>query len=93
MRENNPKVGLWMSQSGSPRLAPYQILILATTTVTLPVLELSIDFLLALIISKAILVALIGRVSLDVKLMPGGLSNLKHFSTCVLGLLYPLEWV
>ncbi len=44
---------------------------MATTAVTLPVLEFSIDFLLALIMSKAVLVALIGQVSLDVKFMPG----------------------
>jgi len=49
-----------------------KIFIMVTTAVTLPVLELSIDFSLALIISKAVLVALIGQVSLDTKLMPGG---------------------
>ncbi len=65
---------------------------MATTAVTLPVFEFSINFLLALIISKDVLVALIGRVSLDVKLMPVGLSNLKRLSTCVLGLLYPLSY-
>jgi hypothetical protein len=65
---------------------------MATTTVTLPVLEFSVNFLLALIISKAVLVALIGQVSLDVKLMPVGLSNLRRLSTCVLGLLYPLSY-
>jgi hypothetical protein len=65
---------------------------MATTAVTLPVMEFSIDFLLALIISKAVLVALIGRVLLDVKLMPGGLSNLKRLSKCVLGLLYSLSY-
>ncbi len=65
---------------------------MAPTAVTLPVLEFLIDFLLALIISKAVLVALIGRVLLDVKLMPGGLSRLKRLSKCVLGLLYPLSY-
>jgi hypothetical protein len=65
---------------------------MAKTAVTLPVLEFSIDFSLALIISKAVLVALIGRVLLDVKLMPVGLSNLKHLSKCVLRLLYPLSY-
>ncbi len=70
-----------------------KIFIMATTAVTLPVLEFLIDFLLALIISKAVLVALIGQVLLDAKLMPGGLSNLKHLSKCVLGLLYPLSYL
>ncbi len=69
-----------------------KIFIMATTAVTLPVLEFLIDFSLALIISKAVLVALIGRVSLDGKLMPGGLSNLKRLSKCALGLLYPLSY-
>jgi hypothetical protein len=68
------------------------IFIIATTAVTLPVFEFSINFLLALIISKAVLVALIGRVSLDVKLMPVGLSNLKCLPKCVLGLLFPLSY-
>jgi hypothetical protein len=58
-----------------------------------PVLEFSIDFSLALIISKDVLVALIGRVLLDVKLMPGSLSNLKRLSKCSLGLLYPLPYL
>ena len=53
---------------------------MATTAVTLPVLEFSINFLLALIMFKAVLVALIGRVSLDIKSMPMGLSNLKRLS-------------
>jgi hypothetical protein len=53
-----------------------KIFIMATTAVTLPVMEFLIDFSLALIISKAILVALIGRVLLDVNFMPGGLFNL-----------------
>jgi hypothetical protein len=70
-----------------------KIFIMATTAVTLPVFEFSIDFLLALIISKAVLVALIGGVWLDVKLMPGGLSDLKCSSKCVLGLLYPLSYL
>ncbi len=52
-----------------------KIFITATTTVTLPGMEFLIDFSLALIISKAVLVALIGRVPLDVKFMPGGLFN------------------
>jgi hypothetical protein len=65
---------------------------MATTAVTLPVLEFLIDFSLALIISKAVLLALIGRVSLDVKFMPGGLSNLRRLSMCALGLLYPLSY-
>ncbi len=65
---------------------------MATTAVTLPVLEYSIDFSLALIISKAVLVALIRRVSLDVKFMPEGLFNLRRLSTCSLRLLYPLSY-
>ncbi len=65
---------------------------MATTAVTLPVMEFSIDFSLALIISKAVLVALIGRVSLDVNFLPGGLFNLRRLSTCALGLLYPLSY-
>jgi hypothetical protein len=66
---------------------------MATTAVTLPVLEFSVDFSLALIISKAVLVALIGQVLLDVKLMPVGLFNLRRLSKCVLGLLYPLSYL
>ncbi len=62
---------------------------MATTAVTLPVLEFLIDFSLALIISKAVLVALIRQVLLDVKLMSGGSSNIKRLSKCVLVLLYP----
>ncbi len=69
-----------------------KIFIMATTAVTLPVLEFLINFLFALMISKAVLVALIGRVSLDVKLMPKGLSNLRHLSMCVLRLLYPISY-
>ena len=45
---------------------------IATTAVTFPVLEFSIAISLALIVSSASLVALIGRVSVDFKLMPGG---------------------
>jgi hypothetical protein len=66
---------------------------MATTAVTLPVLEFLIDFSLALIISKAVLVALIGRVSLDEKFMPGGSFNLRRLSKCSLGLLYPLSYL
>ncbi len=57
-----------------------KIFIMATTAVTLQVLEFLIAFLLALIILRAVLVALIGRVSLDIKSMPKGLSNLKQLS-------------
>ncbi len=60
---------------------------MATTAVTLPVMKFWIDFSLALIISKAVLVALIERVSLDVKFMPEGLFNLRRLSKCSLGLL------
>ncbi len=70
-----------------------KIFITATTAVTLPVMEFLIDFSLALIIYKAVLVASIGRVSLDVKFMPGGLFNLRRLSTCSLGLLYPLSYL
>jgi hypothetical protein len=56
-------------------------------------MEFSIDVSLALIISKAVLVALIGRVSLDVKFMPGGLFNLRCLSMCSLRLLYPLSYL
>jgi hypothetical protein len=66
---------------------------MATTAVTLPVLEFSFDFSIALIISKAVLVASIGRVSLDVKFMPEGLFNLRCLSKCSLGLLYPLSYL
>ncbi len=69
-----------------------KIFIMAMTAVTLPVLKFLINFLLALMISKAVLVALIGWVSLDVELMPVGLSNLKRLSKCVLRLLYPLSY-
>ncbi len=69
-----------------------KMFIMATTAVTLPVFKFSINFLLVLIISKDVLVALIGRVSLDVKLMPVGLYILKCLSTCVLELLYPLSY-
>jgi hypothetical protein len=55
---------------------------IATTAVTLPVSEFSIAILLALIISSASLVALIGRVSVDFKSMPEGCSNLRRSSTC-----------
>ena len=57
------------------------IIMIATAAVTLPVLEFSIAISLLLAISKANLVALIGRVSVDIKSMPGGLSNFKRFST------------
>jgi hypothetical protein len=49
-----------------PNLSP-KILSIATTAVTLPVLEFSIAISLALIVSSASLVALIGRVSVDSK--------------------------
>ncbi len=58
---------------------------IATTAVTLLVLEFSIAISLALITSSAgaSLVALIGRVSVDLKSMPVGCSNLRCLSTCV----------
>ncbi len=51
------------------------------TAVTLPVLEFSIAISLALIISSASLVALIGWESVHFKSMPKGCSNLRHLST------------
>jgi hypothetical protein len=54
---------------------------IATTAVTLPVLEFLIAISLALIISSARLVALIGRVSVDFKLIPKSCSNLRRLST------------
>ncbi len=54
---------------------------IATTAVTLLVLEFSITISLALIISSASLVALLGRVSVDFKSMPVGCSNLRRLST------------
>ena len=57
----------------------------ATTAVTFPVLEFLVAFCLALAISRAVLVSLIGQVSVDFKSMPGGLSNLK----C---LVYVIAW-
>ncbi len=59
-----------------------KILIIATTAVTLPVLEFSIAILLSLVIYWAILVALIRWVSVDSKLMPTGLTNLRCFFLC-----------
>ena len=67
-----------------------KIFITLTTAVIFPVLEFSVAFCLALVISRAVLVALIGQVSVDFKSVPGGLSNLKPLSTWLLGLLYPL---
>jgi hypothetical protein len=55
---------------------------IATTAVTLPVLEFPIAISLALITSSASLVALIGQVSVDFKSMPVGCSNLRRLSTC-----------
>jgi hypothetical protein len=55
---------------------------IATTAVTLPVLEFLIAISLALITSSASLVALIGRVSVDIKSMPVGCANLRCLSTC-----------
>jgi hypothetical protein len=51
-----------------------------TTALTLPVLEFSIVISLALIVSGASLVALIGQVSVDIKWMPVGCSNLGRLS-------------
>ena len=58
-----------------------KIFITATTAVTFPVSEFSVAFCVASVISRAVLVALIGRVSVEFKSMPVGLSNLKHLST------------
>jgi len=57
-----------------------KILIRQTTAVTIPVLEFSIAISLALIVSGARLVALIGRVSVNIKWMPLGCSNLRRLS-------------
>ncbi len=57
-----------------------KILSMVTTAVTLPVLEFSIAISLALIVSRSTLVDLIGRVSVDIKRMPMGCSNLRHLS-------------
>ena len=54
---------------------------IATTVVTLPVLEFSIAISLAVKISNASLVALIGQVSVDFKLLLEGCSNLRCLST------------
>jgi len=54
------------------RVLSPKTLSIATTAVTFPVLEFSIEISLALIVSSASLVALIGQVSVDSKLMPGG---------------------
>jgi hypothetical protein len=54
---------------------------IATTAVTLPVLDFLIAISFALIISSASLVASIGRVSVDFKSMPEGCSNLRRLST------------
>jgi hypothetical protein len=52
----------------------------AATAVTFLVLEFLVAFCLALITFKAVLVALIGRVSVEFNLTPVGLSNLKRLS-------------
>jgi len=54
-------------------------------------LEFSIAISLALIVSSASLVALIGRVSVDFNLTPEGCSNLRRLSTGLLVLLDPLS--
>jgi hypothetical protein len=64
---------------------------IATTAVTLPVLEFSIAISLALIVSSASLVALIGLVSVESKWTPEGCTNLIHFSTGLSVLLGPLS--
>ncbi len=56
---------------------------IATTAVTLPVLEFSSVISLALITSSASLVALIRRVSVEFKSMLVGCSYLRRLSTCV----------
>jgi len=75
------------------RVLSPKTLSIATLAVTFPVLEFSIaiSFSLALIVSSASLVALIGRVSVDFKWMPEGCSNLRHLSTGLLVLLDPLS--
>jgi hypothetical protein len=65
----------------SPDLSQVFSSSVATAAVIFPVLEFSIAILLALKLSKAVLVALIGRVSVDFKSMPEGLFNLRRLST------------
>jgi hypothetical protein len=55
--------------------------ITAMTAVTLPVFVFSIAFRSPLMVSVAVLVTLIGQGSVDVKLRPKGLSNLRCLST------------
>ena len=66
--------------------------ITATTAVTLPVFAFSIAFRSPLMVSVAVLVTLIRRGSVDVKLRPKGLSNLRRLSTCNPVSLYPISY-
>ncbi len=66
--------------------------ITTTTTVTLPVFAFSITFRSPLMVSVAVLVTLIGRGSVDVKVRPKGLSNLRRLSTCNPVSLYPISY-
>ena len=52
----------------------------------------SIPFRSPLMVSVAVLVTLIGRGSVDVKLRPTGLSNLRPLSTCNPVSLYPISY-
>jgi len=73
------------------QIFPPQTLSIANMAVTFPVLEFSIAISLALIVSSASLVALIGRLSVDFKWMPEGCINLIRFSTGLPVLLDPLS--
>ncbi len=66
--------------------------ITATTAVTLPVFAFSIAFCSPLMASAAVLVTLIGRGSVDIKLRPKGLSNLRHLSTRNPVSLHPISY-
>ena len=65
---------------------------IATTAVTFPLLEISTVISLALMVSCASLVALIGRVSVDSKWTPEGCTNLIRFSTDLPVPLDSLSW-
>ncbi len=66
--------------------------ITATTAATLPVFAFSIAFRSPLMVSAAVLVTLIGQGSVDVKLRPKGLSNLRRLSTPNPVSLYPIPY-
>jgi hypothetical protein len=67
--------------------------ITATTAVTLPDFAFLIAFRSPLMVPAAVLVTLIGRGSVDVKLRPKGLSNLRRLSTHNPVSLYPISYL